>query len=35
MRRRIRMIYWKQWKRVRTRFDRLKSLGIHEQMGIR
>lgn len=31
MRRRIRMIFWKQWKRVRTRFDRLKSLGIHEQ----
>ena len=31
MRRRIRMIYWKQWKRVRTRFEKLKSLGIHEQ----
>jgi Retron-type reverse transcriptase len=31
MRRRIRMIYWKQWKRVRTRFQMLKSLGIHEQ----
>jgi len=31
MRRRIRMIYWKQWKRVRTKFERLKSLGIHEQ----
>lgn len=31
MRRRIRMIFWKQWKRVRTRFDKLKSLGIHEQ----
>lgn len=31
MRRRIRMIYWKQWKRVRTRYDRLKSHGIHEQ----
>jgi Retron-type reverse transcriptase len=31
MRRRIRMIYWKQWKRVRTRFERLKSLGIQEQ----
>lgn len=26
MRRRIRMAFWKQWKRVRTRFDRLKSL---------
>jgi RNA-directed DNA polymerase len=31
MRRRIRMIYWKQWKRVRTRLKMLKSLGIHEQ----
>lgn len=31
MRRRIRMIYWKQWKRVRTKFKMLKSLGIHEQ----
>ena len=31
MRSRIRMIFWKQWKRVRTRFDRLKSLGIHDQ----
>jgi len=29
MRRRIRMIYWKQWKRVRTRYANLKSLGIH------
>lgn len=31
MRRRIRMIYWKQWKRVRTRFKRLQTLGIHKQ----
>lgn len=31
MRRRIRMIYWKQWKRVRTRFKMLKSLGIQKQ----
>lgn len=31
MRRRIRMIYWKQWKRVRTRYERLKLLGIQEQ----
>jgi RNA-directed DNA polymerase len=31
MRRRIRMIYWKQWKRVRTKFKMLKSLGIREQ----
>ncbi|MDI6913149.1 MAG: group II intron reverse transcriptase/maturase [Desulfitobacteriaceae bacterium] len=31
MRRRIRMIYWKQWKRVRTKFKMLKSLGVREQ----
>src|SRR5690606_13012675 len=31
MRRRIRMIYWKQWKRVRTRFANLQSLGIQRQ----
>lgn len=31
MRRRIRMIFWKQWKRVRTRFTKLQSLGIHKQ----
>ena len=31
MRRRIRMIYWKQWKRGRTKFKMLKSLGIREQ----
>lgn len=31
MRRRIRMTYWKQWKRVRTRYANLKSQGIHEQ----
>jgi RNA-directed DNA polymerase len=31
MRRRIRMVYWKQWKRIKTKFERLKSLGIHEQ----
>jgi len=31
MRRRIRMIHWKQWKRVRTRFKMLKQLGIDEQ----
>ncbi len=30
MRRRIRMIYWKQWKRIRTRFKMLKQLGINE-----
>lgn len=31
MRRRIRMSYWKQWKRVRTKVKMLKSLGIREQ----
>jgi RNA-directed DNA polymerase len=31
MRRRIRMIYWKQWKRVSTRYKMLKSLGFHKQ----
>lgn len=31
MRRRIRMIYWKQWKRVRTKFKMLQSLGVHKQ----
>ncbi|SEP22992.1 Group II intron, maturase-specific domain [Paenibacillus sophorae] len=28
MRRRIRMIYWKQWKRVKTRFEKLAALGV-------
>ncbi|MBP1996242.1 group II intron maturase-specific domain-containing protein [Paenibacillus eucommiae] len=31
MRRRIRMVYWKQWNRVRTKFEKLQSLGIHKQ----
>lgn len=31
MRRRIRMIFWKQWKRVRSRFKMLQSLGIPKQ----
>ncbi|MDQ0888789.1 RNA-directed DNA polymerase [Paenibacillus sp. V4I9] len=31
MRRRIRMIYWKQWKRVRTRFNMLQTLGVQLQ----
>lgn len=30
MRRRIRMIYWKQWKKVKTKYRELKSLGIKE-----
>lgn len=31
MRRRIRMIYWKQWKRVKTKIERLQSLGVQQQ----
>ncbi|MCF7756074.1 hypothetical protein KQ941_16670 [Paenibacillus xylanexedens] len=31
MRRRIRMIYWKQWKRVKTKFKMLQTLGIQKQ----
>jgi group II intron reverse transcriptase/maturase len=31
VRRRIRMYVWKQWKRVRTRFSRLKGLGISKE----
>jgi hypothetical protein len=31
VRRRIRMYIWKQWKRVRTRFSRLKGLGVSEE----
>ena len=31
MRRRIRMVFWKQWKRVRTRFKMLKALGYTKQ----
>ncbi len=31
LRRRIRMIYWKQWKRVRTRFKMLQTFGIEKQ----
>lgn len=29
MRRRIRMSYWKQWKKVKTRFNNLQKLGIN------
>lgn len=28
LRRRIRMIYWKQWKKIKTRFQQLKQFGI-------
>ncbi|MEG1584180.1 MAG: group II intron maturase-specific domain-containing protein, partial [Anaerovorax sp.] len=30
LRRRIRLVYWKQWKRVRTRFKMLKRFGIEK-----
>ncbi len=30
LRRRIRMVIWKQWKRVRTRYARLRKLGIKD-----
>lgn len=30
MRRRIRMVYWKQWKKVKTRFKMLKYFGINK-----
>ena len=30
MRRRIRMVYWKQWKRIRTRFRMLQRCGIEK-----
>jgi len=30
MRRRIRMVYWKQWKRIKTRYKMLKHFGIDE-----
>lgn len=28
LRRRIRMCYWKQWKKISTKFNNLKKLGI-------
>ena len=30
MRRRIRMVYWKQWKKIRTKYRMLKHYGINE-----
>jgi len=30
MRRRIRMIYWKRWKLIRTRYRNLQKLGINK-----
>ncbi|MDY0303976.1 MAG: group II intron reverse transcriptase/maturase [Sphaerochaeta sp.] len=31
LRRRIRMLYWKMWKRTRTRYKRLRKLGVEHQ----
>ena len=31
MRRRIRAVYWKQWKKIKTRFKMLKHFGIDEE----
>ena len=31
MRRRIRMVFWKKWKRVRTRYRNLRKLGISHE----
>ena len=30
LRRRIRLCYWKQWKKIKTKYDNLKKLGIDE-----
>lgn len=35
LRRRLRMVIWKQWKRVRTRIRNLKKLGIEEERAVR
>jgi RNA-directed DNA polymerase len=35
LRRRIRMLYWKMWKRVRTRYRELKRLGVEHNQAIR
>jgi hypothetical protein len=35
MRRRIRMIYWKQWKNVRTRYRELRKLGLRHKLAIK
>ena len=31
MRRRIRMVFWKKWKRVRTRYKNLRKLGLSHE----
>ena len=32
LRRRIRQIYWKQWKKVRTKFAALRKLGLDDKV---
>ena len=32
LRRRIRQIYWKQWKKISTRYKALRILGIEEEL---
>ena len=31
IRRRIRMCYWKQWKKVKTKYKELKALGVEQE----
>lgn len=31
IRRRIRMCYWKQWKKIKARYENLKRLGIKDE----
>ena len=35
MRRRIRMVFWKRWKRVRTRYQNLRKLGLNHESAIK
>ena len=32
IRRRIRMCYWKQWKKIKARYENLKKLGIKDEI---
>ena len=32
IRRRTRMCYWKQWKKIKTRYENLKKLGIKDEI---
>jgi len=34
LRRRIRMITWKRWKKVRTKFENLRKLGVAKEKGM-